>query len=178
MKYLLLFTMLSITTFAFNQKEKKHLELAELFGEIPQKMTAEELTNLGQTGEKIPVKYLDVLSYTSLSGSYLVPLGKVEQGNKILLFYLDVSGKEAYNPGKVALAYKSIEKKDGEVYMSSHHLLDVGLDGKTQYSGWFEREGKDFIIFHQTSAEPDGTSKTASAKHKFGKYLEFVEHLD
>ncbi|MEZ4936086.1 MAG: hypothetical protein R2799_00680 [Crocinitomicaceae bacterium] len=157
-----------------NLREELHTKLFSCFGEIPKSMSSEELTELGKTGKKIPEEFYSILDFTPLSGGYIVPVGKVEKGNKVIILYLEVAGNEAYNSGKVSLTYKSIEKKSGEVYMSSHHLLDVGLDGDTQYSGSFELQGDDFIIFKQKSKESNGEIKNDISKYKFGRYLEFV----
>lgn len=162
----------------FTQKKgKEHLELFEMFGEIPQKMSAEDLKNHGQSGTKIPKKYYDLLDFQSFYGSYIVMIGKVEKGGRVILLYMTVEGKDQYNAGKVALTCKTLLKKDGEIDMSAHHILDVGLDGRTQYSGNFERDGVDYIIFNQEATEPDGKKTKESSKYKFGKYLEFDSHL-
>lgn len=168
--------MISVNSFS-QKKSKAHLELFELFGDIPQKMSAEEIKKSGQTGTKIPSEYYDILDFQPLFGSYLVMIGKVDKGSKVILLYMTVEGKDQYNAGKCAFTCKTLQKKDGEIFMSAHHVLDVGLDGKTQYSGSFEREGDDFIIFHQEEKDPDGKSKKESSKYKFGKYLEFEAHL-
>ena len=152
MKHLLIIACTGFFSFVYSQNTD-HEELFKLFGEIPQQMSSEELTAHGQTAGKIPEKFYSYLGFNSLSGSYMVPIGKVEKGNKVIILYMEVAGKEAYNSGKVAIAYKSIEKKNGEIYMSSHHLLDVGLAGDSKYKGKFEREGSDDIIFHQISSE-------------------------
>lgn len=167
-----------LSTASFSQKkDKTHLELFNIFSDIPQEMTAKELTKLGQNGIKIPEKYYDILDFQPLFGSYIVVIGKVEKGSKVILLYMDVQGKDRYNAGKIAITSKTLLKKDGEIDMSAHHILDVGLDGSTQYTGSFEREGDDYIIFHQKSTEKDGKEERESSKYKFGKYLEFDSHL-
>jgi uncharacterized DUF497 family protein len=162
------FIMLTAITFS-QKKVKEHLELFNLFGEVPQSMSNADLLKNRTDGVNIPVKYHKLLKHTG--NARAVAIGKVESGKYMILLYMEVD-----TDGVVTVNSRSLDKKTGEVYMSSSYLTLAGKNSRFVFEGSFKRSGKDLISIYYKKIEAGEVEETEK-QYKFDKYLVFDKEL-
>jgi len=166
----------STNTFAQNEI---YTELYNSFGEIPTSMSSTELKELGKHGKALKKQQSVILEDLLMTDNVIIPIGKVIKGKAVILIYALVERKDIGEEViYIHVKTKTLHKKTGELISSSSHLLDIGSGGPTaQYDGSIKRNGDDLIEFHQIS-DVDGVEELQVAQYEFGKYLEFVQHLE
>ena len=153
---------------------KIYEELYEQFGEIPEKMNSEDIKSYARSTKKIDKNHEFLLDNMMLEGRVLVPVGKRVKGKFVTLLYIEYDTKK--DDEYFEFRFKTFNKKTGEIYMSSSHMLDIGKGGNTLYDGSYILEGNFWTV---TQIEKEGGSeKVKRMRYEFGKYLAFDEHLD
>lgn len=137
------------------------------FGEIPLKMSSEEIQAYAKNTTPLKASLAELLEEYLLEEEYLIPLGKFSKGKYVTLLYIQYNKR---NGNYISINAKSFHSKSFELYLSSHHLCDIGAGN----DGYFERNGEDEILFVQYMKNANGEMEETRQRYAFGKHLEFI----
>ncbi|MFT4602720.1 MAG: hypothetical protein ACI857_002907 [Arenicella sp.] len=155
-----------------------YTKLYNSFIEMPTAMSSSEIKEKAKHGTQLEQQQSVILEKLLMTNNVIVPVGKVEKGKNVFLFYFVVErteiGSEAVS---VHLKAKVLAKKSGEIVGLNAYLLTIQKLPSTIYDGSFKLVGKDFIQFIQDTEE-DGKSTTKISQYEFGKELSFDSHIE